>query len=152
MTLTKEYILPKMFERSKRDINEIIVHCTATGEGSPVSVDKIRRWHKLRGWRDIGYHFVIHLNGSISAGRHVDEVGAHVKGHNSNSIGVVYVGGLDDEGEPKDTRTPMQDTALVYLLKLLKHQYPEATIHGHNEFANKACPCFDVQKEYGWIE
>lgn len=140
-----------MFVKSKREINEIIIHCTATGEGSPVSVERIRKWHKLRGWRDIGYHYVVHLNGVVEAGRHIDEVGAHVKGRNANSIGIVYVGGLDSEGNPKDTRTPEQDMALLYLIKLLKHNHPNARISGHNEYANKACPCFDVQKEYGWL-
>lgn len=140
-----------MFQKSKRKIDKIIVHCTATEEGVDVSVDQIRRWHKLRGWSDIGYHYVIQRNGQVETGRHVDLVGAHVKGHNKHSIGLTYVGGMNEQEEAADTRTMQQDIALVYLLKLLKSYYPEATIHGHNEFANKACPCFDVQKEYGWI-
>lgn len=141
-----------MYAKSKRKIDKIIIHCTATPEGREVDVDEIRKWHKARGWRDVGYHYVIKLNGIVQLGRHVDEIGSHTKGHNSNSIGVVYAGGLDaDTREAKNTRTIMQDIAFVYLLRHLKDQYPDATLHGHNEFSNKACPSFDVQKQYGWI-
>lgn len=105
----------------------------------------------MRGWSDIGYHYIVDLNGQVHAGRDVSRVGAHVKGENTGSVGVCYIGGLDMDGEPKDTRTHEQDIALTYLLKLLTHQYKGSTLHGHNEFSSKACPCFDVQAEYGWI-
>jgi N-acetylmuramoyl-L-alanine amidase len=140
-----------MLERTSREISKIIVHCSATREEQPVSVETIRKWHKLRGWSDIGYHYIVDLNGQVHAGRDVSRVGAHVKGHNTGSVGVCYIGGLDKDGEPKDTRTFEQDVALTYLLKLLTHQYEGSTLHGHNEFSSKACPCFDVQAEYGWI-
>jgi len=143
--------MPKMLERTSREISKVIVHCSATREGQPISVETIRKWHKMRGWSDIGYHYVIDLNGQVHAGRDVSRVGAHVKGENTGSVGVCYVGGLDKDGEPKDTRTHEQDIALTYLLKLLTHQYEGSTLHGHNEFSSKACPCFDVQAEYGWI-
>ena len=105
-----------------------------------------------RGWSDIGYHYVIYLDGSIHEGRPVNRSGAHTKGYNSKSIGVCYIGGVEKDGKtPKDTRTPEQDTALTNLITALLEMYPTATLHGHNEFANKACPSFDVQKEYNFL-
>ena len=143
-------------KKSKRYIKEIIVHCTATKEGVNQTVEQIRKYHTAkppmgRGWSDIGYHYVVYLDGTIHEGRNVNISGAHCTGHNANSIGVVYVGGLDAKGNAKDTRTPAQKEALIKLLKELKKLYPKATIHGHREFANKACPCFDAKKEYSNI-
>lgn len=142
--------------KSKRTITEIIVHCTASREGQPMTVDAIRRMHiKERGWSDIGYHYVVYIDGSIHEGRNVNISGAHCKYHNTHSIGVVYVGGLENTPnvpyaklKPKDTRTPAQKAGLLKLLKDLKKLYPKATIHGHCEYANKACPCFDAKNEY----
>ncbi len=131
-----------------RTINEIIIHCSATKEGNKISAATIDRWHKDRGWRCIGYHYVVRIDGSIEYGRPVQDIGAHVKGRNKHSIGVCYIGGLDADMEPKDTRTRDQKESLLYLLKTLKRLHPDATIHGHREFANKACPCFDANKEY----
>ena len=132
-----------------RKINEIVVHCTATPEGRAVSVAEIRRWHKDRGWSDIGYHFVVHLDGKVEIGRPVSQVGAHVAGRNANTIGVTYVGGVDKAGKPKDTRTTSQKDALLQLLKRLIGQYPTiAMVSGHRDYANKACPSFDASKEY----
>ncbi|MBP3354444.1 MAG: N-acetylmuramoyl-L-alanine amidase [Bacteroidales bacterium] len=131
-----------------RAIDEIIVHCTATPEGRDISVEDITRWHIDRGFTTIGYHYVVLLDGTIERGRPEEQVGAHCKGHNSRSIGIAYVGGCDKAMRPKDTRTVRQCASLARLLKELKTKYPTATIHGHNEFANKACPSFDVQK---WI-
>ena len=131
-----------------RKINKIIIHCSATIEGQSITADTIDQWHKKRGWRGIGYHYVIGLDGLIEYGRMVDEIGAHVKGMNADSIGICYIGGLDADKEPKDTRTLEQKESLLDLLKTLKRLHPDATIHGHNEFANKACPCFNVKKEY----
>lgn len=79
--------------------------------------------------------------------RSVEEVGAHCKGHNTVSIGVCYIGGLSKDGKPKDTRTPQQKPALKALIVQLEVEYPEAMVHGHNEFSSKACPCFDVKEE-----
>lgn len=132
-----------------RAIDEIIVHCTATPEGRNISVEDITRWHIDRGFTTIGYHYVVLLDGTIERGRPEEQVGAHCKSHNSRSIGVAYVGGCDKAMRPKDTRTPRQRASLRHLLKELKAKYPTASIHGHNEFANKACPSFDVQK---WIK
>lgn len=132
-----------------RTIDEIIIHCSATKEGINFNVNDIRRWHKAKGWKDVGYHYVICLDGTIQEGRPIDEIGAHCSGHNSNSIGICYIGGLDENNNPKDTRTIRQKAALHVLLKQLCVQFPKATIHGHNEFSSKQCPCFDVKDEYG---
>lgn len=133
-----------------RNINKIIVHCSATPEGKDVKTETIRGWHiKGNGWNDIGYHYVIELDGSVHKGRDESKVGAHCQGYNSNSIGICYVGGVAKDGKtPKDTRTEKQKESLLALLKELKAKYPRATIHGHREFAAKACPSFDAKSEY----
>lgn len=132
-----------------RKIDGIIIHCTATPEGRDYPLDEIRRWHVVgRGWKDIGYHYVIHPNGVVEQGRPVEQVGAHCSGHNSTSIGVVYVGGMTaDMKSPKNTMTDAQNASLVKLLRELMQRYriPSANIFGHNQFANKACPSLDVQ-------
>lgn len=129
-----------------RKIDKIIVHCSATPEGRAVSVDDIRRWHRERGFRTIGYHYVVYLDGSIHCGRPVEEVGAHCLGQNGSSIGICYVGGLDAKSLlPKDTRTGAQRQSLRRLVERLMKCFPEATVHGHREFAAKACPCFDIK-------
>lgn len=129
-----------------RRITEIIIHCTATKEGEDYTVDDIRRWHKERGFDDCGYHFVVRLDGTVEQGRPISIAGAHCKGHNANSIGIAYVGGLDKDGRPKDTRTAAQRDALLCLVWRVKQAYPDAKVYGHNAFANKACPCFDVSE------
>lgn len=135
-----------------RPINKIILHCTATPEGRHTTVNDIRLWHKAQGWSDIGYHYVVYLDGSVHLGRPIEVSGAHTKGLNKSSIGVVYVGGIDAINfKAKDTRTPEQKEALECLLNELMGTYSGATLHGHNEFAAKACPSFDVQKEYKHI-
>ena len=131
-----------------REINKIIVHCSATPEGRDVSVDTVRDWHLDRGWSDIGYHYVIELDGTIKEGRPVERQGAHVRGLNKNSIGICYIGGCDAKMSPKDTRNESQREALEYLINDLMNTYPNSTLHGHNEFSSKACPSFNVQTEY----
>lgn len=131
-----------------RDINKIILHCTATPEGRDVSIDTIRQWHLDRGWSDIGYHYIIELDGTIKEGRPVERQGAHVRGLNKNSIGIAYIGGCDANMSSKDTRTNAQKLAIDILLNKLMNKYVNSTLHGHNEFSPKACPSFDVQIEY----
>lgn len=130
-----------------RSIDKIIIHCSATREGCDFTVKDIDAWHRARGFDGIGYHYVIYRDGSVHPGRPVERPGAHCKGHNAHSIGVCYIGGLAADGRtPKDTRTDAQRAALKTLVQQLKAQYPAATIHGHNEFAAKACPCFEVRR------
>lgn len=113
------------------------------------TIDEVRQWHKARGWRDVGYHYLVYLNGLVVGGRDEAEIGAHAQGYNRQSIGVCYVGGLDSKGEPKDTRTEAQKASLVGLLKELKKRYPDAKIVGHHDLnKGKACPCFDAKREY----
>ncbi len=131
-----------------RKINRIIIHCSATPEGKDFTVQQIDQWHRQRGFRCIGYHFVIYRDGSVHEGRPIGEIGAHCKGYNANSTGICYIGGCAADGKtPKDTRTEAQRAALVALVRELKAKYPSATVHGHNEFANKACPSFIVKND-----
>ncbi len=146
-------------KKSTRNIKEIIVHCSATREGQSVTVEQIRQWHTTpvskggRGWSNIGYHYVIYLDGSIHLGRDVNISGAHCTNHNSYSIGICYVGGTEknDVNKPKDTRTTAQKAALLKLLKELRQLYPNARIYGHRNFSTKACPSFDAKTEYSNI-
>lgn len=131
-----------------RKVDEIILHCSATKEGQNFKAKDIDAWHNQRGFKGIGYHYVIDLDGTVETGRPEDEIGAHCLNHNARSIGICYIGGLDTTGKAKDTRTPQQKTALVKLVADLKLKYPNTTVHGHNEFANKACPCFTVKNEF----
>ena len=133
-----------------RKINKIILHCSATPEGRDHDVEDIKRWHLRRGFSDIGYHYLIHIDGSIEKGRPIEKQGAHCSGQNRNSIGICYVGGMDkDMKHPKDTRTQAQKDSLIKLMHELIYKYnKDMTIHGHNEFANKACPSFNVKVEY----
>ena len=143
-------------KKSKRVINEIIVHCSATQEGKDFTVADIRRWHKAQGWSDIGYHYVVYRNGHVELGRDIDIVGAHATDHNAHSIGVCYIGGLASDGKtPKDTRTLAQKAALMSLLMDLRKLYPNAKIYSHRDcrmnngkLPNKACPSFDATSEY----
>ena len=138
----------------KRKINKIIVHCSATRPSHDIDAEVVDRWHKKRGWSGIGYHFFIKREGQIQLGRPLEKSGAHTKGLNKNSIGICYAGGVKEERgedgkwEADDNRTNQQKDSLLSLLKLLKNMFPEATIHGHNEFARKSCPCFDAYNEY----
>lgn len=133
-----------------RKINKIIVHCSATPEGRDVKTETIRKWHvNDNHWNDIGYHYIIELDGTLHKGRDESVVGAHCSGQNTNSIGVCYVGGVARDGKtPKDTRTEAQKKTLETVLKFLKKKYPNASIYGHRDFAAKACPSFDAKQEY----
>lgn len=131
------------------EIKYIIVHCTATTEGRQFTKKDVDYWHKQKGYRCIGYHYLVGIGGEVEQGRQEHEIGSHCLNHNSHSLGVCYVGGLDKiTRQPKDTRTYLQKLALKKLLKQLKDKYPNAEIVGHNEFANKACPCFNAREEY----
>lgn len=147
-----------------RKLTEIIVHCTATPEGRDFSVAQITEMHKARGFSTIGYHFLIGINGEVRNGRPVEQVGAHVQGHNATSIGVSYVGGLTSDGKKaKDTRTNNQKLALEQIIHDLLVKYPTITkVAGHRDYSPdlnhngsiepaewiKFCPCFDAIPEY----
>lgn len=131
------------------NVKYLIVHCSATIEGKDFRAKDIDKWHKQQGWSGIGYHYIIDLDGTVEKGRDESKVGAHCYGHNSESLGICYIGGLAKDGKmPKDTRTEAQKAALIKLLKELKAKYPNAKIVGHNQFAKKACPCFNATEEY----
>lgn len=161
--LTMAKLIPLRLKRSKRKINKIIVHCSATPEGEDYTVEQIRQNHKAQGWSDIGYHYVICRDGSIHNGRDVDIQGAHCADGDGNigSIGVCYIGGVEKRKagvpyaklKPKDTRTLRQKAALIQLLEDLRVLYPEAKIYGHMDFDRhgKACPSFDAKSEYSNI-
>lgn len=127
-----------------RRINKIIIHCTDTIKGRICTVEEIARWHKARGFRTIGYHYVIQPDGSVQFGRPIEDIGAHAKGYNSTSIGIVYAG-----GKGGDTRTPEQKLVLRGLVAGLKAVYPQAEVLGHRDLpgVTKLCPSFDVKTE-----
>lgn len=139
-----------------RTIKEIILHCSATAEGKDFKAKDIKKWHvEGNKWSDIGYHYVIDLDGTIELGRTVQKTGAHVTGHNTNTIGICYVGGVATDGKtPKDTRTPAQKKSLITLVKILLDTYGLNinNVKCHNQYANKACPSFKIEefkKEFG---
>ena len=135
----------------KREVNEVIVHCSATPEGRNVKIETIKDWHvNGNGWSDIGYHFVIELDGSIKKGRAINRPGAHTRGKNKSSIGLCYVGGTDSRGAAKDTRTDKQKESMIKLLSFLINNTSVSKISGHNEYSTKQCPCFDVN-EYKYL-
>lgn len=129
-----------------RKIDLIVIHCAATKPNQDIGRAEIDRWHRERGWLGIGYHFVIRRDGRIENGRPVEKVGAHTQGKNATSIGICVVGGLDEKGKPAPKFTSQQWVALEDLVRRLTRQFPGASIAGHNEFAAKACPCFNVQE------
>ena len=132
-----------------RTITLIVIHCSAVRPGQRSSAEDIDKWHKDRGWKGIGYHYVIRRDGSIEKGRDITEVGAHCYPHNSHSIGICYEGGLNEKGEAADTRTPEQKEALRKLVVQLHQQFPNALIVGHHDLdPSKPCPCFDVVTEF----
>jgi N-acetylmuramoyl-L-alanine amidase len=132
-----------------RKINKIIIHCTATPKGREVNVATIRKWHvEDNGWQDIGYHFIISLDGEVEEGRPIEKTGAHTYGENWDSIGIAYVGGMNRENtKAEDTRTESQKESLIDLICMLKDSYG-GTVYGHRDFSNKECPSFDAKKEY----
>lgn len=159
-TLAK--LIPVRFKRSSRVITHIVIHCTATKPGLDYTANDIRKMHRAQGWSDIGYHYIVRLNGAVEPGRDVDMIGAHVSGHNAHSIGIAYVGGINSRGKAEDTRTEAQKASLLALLVELRKLYPRAKISGHRDFSKdlnhdgvispdewiKECPCFNAADEY----
>lgn len=131
-----------------RQIDALVVHCSATPAGKAFHAGDIDRWHRDRGWDGIGYHYVIALDGSIEPGRELDDPGAHVAGHNSTTVGICYVGGMNAQNTaPADTLNKRQSDALALVLQGLRARWPRAAICGHRDFpgVHKACPSFDVR-------
>lgn len=135
-----------------RELKRIIFHCSATEDGKDYTVETIRRWHTSppRNWRDIGYHYVIYRDGSIHQGRPIDQQGAHTRGENADSVGICYIGGVRD-GKATDTMTMYQEIAWLKLVHSLRTVFGPLSIHGHNEYANKACPSFIVKEKYPFL-
>ena len=151
------------------NIDAIIIHCSATRAGQDIHAADIDKWHKERGFKEIGYHFVVDLDGTVETGRALPKDGAHCNtsgtsgvNYNKHSIGVCYIGGLDENGEPADTRTDEQKIAMEQLVHELMGKYPIKEVIGHrdaspdknddgkitpNEWV-KMCPCFDVRAEF----
>ena len=137
-----------------RIINKIIVHCSDTYARMDIGVQEIHRWHKDRGWAAIGYNDVIGRDGTLEPGRDLDqdgntdeEVGAHARGFNANSIGVCMIGGKGEDGKPEANFTQAQYRTLYEYLLKKKADYPNAEIVGHRDLpgVTKACPCFNVK-------
>ena len=157
------------FDQRIRRIHGIVVHCSATVEGKDFDVSDIERWHKERGFNRVGYHFVIKLDGTIQTGRELSMIGAHVSGHNKNTIGICYIGGLDADKNAKDTRTDAQKESLRWLISAIKNTIKGGaafTVKGHRDYSPdlnkdgiiqtyeriKQCPCFEVMEEYADLQ
>lgn len=131
----------------RTETNYIVIHCSATRADQEITADHIRRWHvDDNGWSDIGYHWVIERDGKLQYGRHAQARGAHVRGHNHESIGICLVGGIDQHGNPEDNFTPEQWLVLEMLIEVLQVRYPAAQVVGHYYFTPyKTCPNFVVE-------
>lgn len=150
-------------------IDSIVIHCSATNEGVEYKAADIERWHKQRGFKQIGYNYVIDLDGTVEIGRPLTMDGAHCntaglsgKSYNTHSIGICYIGGLDKDGKAKDTRTDKQKESLRTLVYRLIEKYPIIDVLGHRDASPdlngngkidksewiKMCPCFDVRAEF----
>ena len=139
-----------------RNIDTILIHCSATPAGKDFTVADIDRWHRARGFDRVGYHYIVYRDGTYVRGRSDDNVGAHCpqEGMNRRSLSICYIGGLGMKGVPADTRTPEQRRAIVTLIRTLLYRYPSITrVCGHRDVKGvvKACPCFDAGKEYDTI-
>lgn len=144
--------------RVKRSITVIVVHCTATRVDVDFSQKDLLRSHRTRGMTCVGYHFYIRKDGFIWSTRPLEQVGAHARGHNQNSIGIAYEGGLDEDGHPADTRTEKQKFSMRALIRTLRKDFPITRVCGHRDLSPdkngngvvepsewlKQCPCFDV--------
>ena len=147
---------------NSRAMDTIVIHCSATKENKDYTKEDIKKWHLQRGFKDIGYHFIIKLDGTIEIGRSLNQIGAHVTNNNTGTIGICYIGGLDSKCKSKDTRTDKQKESLLNLINLLKENINIKEIKGHRDYSKdlngngkidkfeyiKDCPCFEVKDEY----
>ncbi len=144
-----------MLMESMESVKYLVIHCTATRVTKDYTCEQLLKDHKIRGFRTVGYHFYIRKDGTITQHRRLLEVGAHCRPWNRCSIGICYEGGLDAQGFPADTRTKAQHEQLTLLLMKLQKLFPGAKIRGHRQMpqaTRKACPCFDAEQEYGYLE
>ena len=137
-----------------RPVDRLFIHCSATPPSMDIGARDIKKWHTDpkptgNGWSDIGYHWVIRRDGTIEDGRSINKVGAHVKGYNTGSLAICMAGGVDASGEANDNFSDKQWHSLELMVRGIKAVLPDISIHGHNEFANKACPSFSVQN---WLQ
>ena len=149
----------------QRNISLIVVHCTASRCTSDLTPSALDAMHKRQGFTECGYHYYITKDGRIHHMRDITKIGAHAKGHNSESIGIAYEGGLNASGKATDTRTTAQKQSLETLLRFLLLTYPGAKVCGHRDLSPdlnhngiiepceyiKECPCFNVRTEYGYL-
>lgn len=146
---------------ARKSTNYIIIHCAATRPGQDIDIKDVDRWHREKGWRMVGYHFFIKRDGTVQTGRALMDGGAHASGYNEKSIGICLAGGLCDglacdhemvtfasgqRGKPEANYTPEQWASLRKLTLDMHKQFPEAQVIGHQDIANKACPCFNVKE------
>ena len=136
-------------------VRYIVIHCSATPEDCPYSVEQLRSDHRKKGFPEIGYHFYVRRSGEIVPCRSIIYQGAHVHHHNQESVAICYEGGLKGmPGQrgliPADTRTEAQQASIIHLIRYLKQFYPQARVQGHRDFpgVTKDCPCFDAKAEY----
>lgn len=156
------YVFEKVPERKvMREINLIVIHCSATRADRCFTEHDVTAAHRCRGFKECGYHYYIRKNGDIKTMRPIERIGAHARGFNAASIGICYEGGLDEHGRPADTRTEWQRHSLRVLVRVLMIDYPGCRLCGHRDLSPdlnrngeiepeewiKACPCFDVVKE-----
>lgn len=138
-----------------RIVDEIIIHCSYTPSSMDIGVEEIRKWHtdpkpKGNGWSDIGYHFVITRSGDIQVGRPLERTGAHTKGHNKGTIGICWVGGMNEAKDAaEDNRTDIQKELMLALIDTLIERFPTIKkISGHRDYANRDCPCYNAREEH----
>ena len=149
--LTEEIYTGWIYE-TKRKINSVVLHCSASDYHKNYDALDIDQWHKDRWGSGCGYHYIILQDGTIQKGRWLDYPGAHVKGHNKYSIGICYIGGVDENNEVVyDNETKEQKRSIIVLIDLLCSMYnlnSETQVKGHNEFPNvhKECPCLDMNE------
>lgn len=136
--------------KARASTDFIVIHCSATNT-QDFGASDIDRWHRAKGWACIGYHYVIKRDGTLEEGRKEEQIGAHVEGHNYNSLGICMVGGCDKNGKALDNFTDAQWQTLSLVIKHLHAKYPKATIQGHRDFpgVKKDCPSFDVK---AWLK
>ena len=140
-------ILIRGYDFSKRKITRVVHHCTATlSTATPGAITRF--WKEKLGWRNPGYHILIDAQGFYTLLQPFDLPSNGVKGINQNSLHIAYIGGINNQGQGVDTRTPEQEKAIGIISKELKKALPKATFHGHREFSNKICPCYDIKTAY----